>query len=305
MGFVKLVKTKAYYMRYQVKFRRRREGKTDYAQRRGLVFQDKNKYNARKYRFVARISNKYVTCQIVYSTMTGDVVLESAHSSELPRYGVKVGLANYAACYCTGLLLARRVLVNTKAKGQVLGDLFKGNEDEIDGSYYEVEELEDEDAPRPFSCYLDIGLARTSRGARIWGCLKGGVDGGLAIPYSEHIFPGWDPESKELDIEKHRAYIFGEHVSDYMEELEEADQSMFQKQFSKYIAAGVTADKVEDMYTSAHKAIRDDPKRVKKDAKHNTVVKGRRGRMSRQQRADRVKQKMASFEHKLSLIEEQ
>lgn len=34
-GFVKVVKTRAYYMRYQVKFRRRREGKTDYAQRKG------------------------------------------------------------------------------------------------------------------------------------------------------------------------------------------------------------------------------------------------------------------------------
>ena len=81
-----------------------------------LVFQDKNKYNAKKYRLVARISNKYVTCQIVYSTMTGDVVMESAHSSELPRYGVKVGLANYAACYCTGLLLARRILTKLKVR---------------------------------------------------------------------------------------------------------------------------------------------------------------------------------------------
>ena len=34
-GFVKLVKNKAYYMRFQVKFKRRRECKTDYAQRRG------------------------------------------------------------------------------------------------------------------------------------------------------------------------------------------------------------------------------------------------------------------------------
>ena len=33
----------------------------------------------------------------------------SAYAHELPRYGVKVGLTNYAAGYCTGLLLARRV----------------------------------------------------------------------------------------------------------------------------------------------------------------------------------------------------
>ena len=35
--------------------------------------------------------------------------MTAAYSHELPRYGVKVGLTNYAAAYCTGLLLARRV----------------------------------------------------------------------------------------------------------------------------------------------------------------------------------------------------
>ena len=30
MGFIKVLKSDAYYSRYQVKFRRRREGKTDY-----------------------------------------------------------------------------------------------------------------------------------------------------------------------------------------------------------------------------------------------------------------------------------
>ena len=34
----------------QVKFRRRREGKTDYFARKRLVIQDKNKYNTPKYR---------------------------------------------------------------------------------------------------------------------------------------------------------------------------------------------------------------------------------------------------------------
>jgi len=37
------------------------------------------------------------------------MILCAAYSHELPRYGVKVGLTNYAAAYCTGLLLARRV----------------------------------------------------------------------------------------------------------------------------------------------------------------------------------------------------
>lgn len=47
--------------------------------------------------------------QIAYARIVGDVVVCAAYSHELPRYGVKVGLTNYASAYCTGLLLARRV----------------------------------------------------------------------------------------------------------------------------------------------------------------------------------------------------
>lgn len=39
----------------------------------------------------------------------GDIIVCAAYSNELPNYGVKVGLTNYAAAYCTGLLCARRV----------------------------------------------------------------------------------------------------------------------------------------------------------------------------------------------------
>lgn len=38
-AFVKVQKTKAYFKRYQVKFRRRREGKTDYRARKRLISQ--------------------------------------------------------------------------------------------------------------------------------------------------------------------------------------------------------------------------------------------------------------------------
>lgn len=69
----------------------------------------------------------------------------------------------------------------------------------------------------------------------------------------------------------------------------------------RFIKAGVTADNMEDMYVAAHKAIRANPARQAKDKKeHKTVVKGRRQPLSRQQRADRVKQKMAAFERKLA-----
>ena len=44
-AFVKVVKNKAYFKRFQVKNRRRREGKTDFRARRKMVRQDKNKLN--------------------------------------------------------------------------------------------------------------------------------------------------------------------------------------------------------------------------------------------------------------------
>ena len=63
-AFIKLVKNKAYFKRYQVKFKRRREGKTDYYARKRLVVQDKNKYNTPKYRLIVRFTNKDIICQV-------------------------------------------------------------------------------------------------------------------------------------------------------------------------------------------------------------------------------------------------
>lgn len=41
------------------------------------------------------------------------MIVCAAYSHELPKYGVTVGLTNYAAAYCTGLLVARRVSMNS------------------------------------------------------------------------------------------------------------------------------------------------------------------------------------------------
>ncbi|VAI36205.1 unnamed protein product [Triticum turgidum subsp. durum] len=122
MVYIKNQKTRAYSKRFQVKFKRRRQGKTDYRARLRLTNQDKNKYNTPKYRFVVRFTNKDVTAQIVYATIAGDIVMAAAYSHELPRYGLEVGLTNYAAAYCTGLLLARRVL-----KNRDLDEEYEGN----------------------------------------------------------------------------------------------------------------------------------------------------------------------------------
>jgi large subunit ribosomal protein L5e len=110
MAFIKQVKTKSYYKRYQVKNRRRREGKTDYYARRRLIQQDKNKYDTKKYRFVVRRTNRRIICQITYATILGDNVLCQADSQELRKFGLEAGLTNYAAAYATGLLCSRRLL---------------------------------------------------------------------------------------------------------------------------------------------------------------------------------------------------
>jgi len=300
MGFIKVVKNKAYFKRFQVKFKRRRQAKTDYHARKRLIIQDKNKYKTPKYRYVVRITNRDIVCQIFSADITHDVCMLAAYAHELPRYGVKCGLTNYAAAYCTGLLLARRV--NKK-----LGLDYEGA-DEIDGEDYNVEA--DPEGKAPFKALLDVGLRRTTTGARIFGALKGACDGGLDIPHNDRRFPGSECNVGEYstDAETHKKYIFGGHVQEYMEYLQEEDQEAYEKQFSGYIAADVAPDSLEELYTSAHAAIREDPF-IKRDPLDLGLFKKREApkatefpkkqwqqqKLSKKQRAGRVRQKLANL----------
>lgn len=256
------MKTKAYFKRYQTKYRRRREGKTDYAQRRMLVKQDKNKYSTAKYRLVVRVTNSKVICQIIFATIQGDRVVAAADSTELTRYGIPVGLKNYAAAYATGLLVARRLL-----KSVGLDESFEGKKVATGDEYHVAEDFEGE--RRPFRCVLDIGLQRTTVGARVFGALKGAADAGLDIPYSVKRFPGFskasaDDKEGKYDANTHRDRIFGKHVASYMKHLKAEDEETFKAHFAEYLKAGITAEKVEEMYKKAHAAIRAKPELVKK-----------------------------------------
>ncbi|KAI6119298.1 hypothetical protein EDD16DRAFT_1581430 [Pisolithus croceorrhizus] len=220
MPFVKKVKSDAYFSRFQVKYRRRREGKTDYYARKRLV----------------RFTNKDIIVQI------GDFVLTAARSAELPRYGISHGLTNWTAAYATGLLCARRALTKL------------GLADKYEGVTEPDEPADEEDAPRPFKCYLDVGLKRTTTGHRVF------VTGGIFIPHSEKRFPGYDPESKELDAEVLKKYIYGGHVAEYMESLEEEDDEALQETiFLHTWPDGIGSEDIEEMYTNAYAAIREDP----------------------------------------------
>merc|ERR1712046_407243 len=256
-GFIKVVKNKAYFKRFQVKYKRRREGKTDYYARKRLVTQDKNKFGTPKYRFVVRFTNKDIICQVVSSKLKGDICHTAAYAHELPRYGLSVGLTNYSAAYCVGLLCARRLL-----QKYGLDEKFEGTEEvtaEFEDCFVHNEDDDDEDGPKAFHALLDVGLKRTTLGSKIFAAMKGAFDGGLEIPHSEKKFYGYDDEEKAYDAEAHRDRIPGGHVSTYMESLEEEQPEEYAKKFARFIAAGVSADGMEDMYLGVHKAIRAAP----------------------------------------------
>ena len=91
---------------YNLRFRRRRSGRTNYAKRRKLIASGSA-------RLVVRPSNKHIAAQIVRAEPLGDHVLASAHSSELKEFGWNAPCGNLPAAYLTGFLAGRRA----KAEG--------------------------------------------------------------------------------------------------------------------------------------------------------------------------------------------
>jgi large subunit ribosomal protein L5e len=290
MGFIKVVKNNAYFKRYQVKYRRRREGKTDYFARKRLIIQDKNKYNTPKYRLIVRFTNTNIIAQIAYATIQGDKVVCEARSSELPRYGIKTGLTNYPASYAVGLLIARRL-----NKKYDLDEMYKGVE-KVTGEDYFVGEESEGNERGAFYCVLDAGLVRTSSGARVFGVLKGAVDGGLDIPHSNKRFPGFDSESGQYDAATNRSRILGSHISTYMQTLLDEDEDAYKRQFSSYKKEGIMPDMIEEMYIKAHDAIRADPSPAPKKEKPDGYKPKsyKRPRISLQQRKGRIAQMKAA-----------
>jgi large subunit ribosomal protein L5e len=307
MVFIKVYKTRAYYKRFQPKFRRRQEGKTDYYARKRMITQDKSKYNTPKYRLVARVTCSRVICQVTYATIQGDRILCAADSTELKRYGLETGLTNYAACYATGLLVARRLLNKTG-----LDKLYAGAK-KVDGEDYDVSNDHKGDQRRPFKAVLDVGLIRTTTGNRVFGCLKGACDGGLHVPHSTKRFPGYSKEGgkETYNAKAHRERIFGLHVEKYMKTLRDSDKEGFQRQFSKWDAAMKKANvtSLEKLYTKIHEEIKKNPaapaKKEKKTIptkftdKRKTIVETSKGkykkdrRLTLQERQKRVEQKIA------------
>jgi len=89
---------------YNLKFRRRLEGKTNYYRR--YVFVTTNAI-----RIVVRLTNQHVLVQFYQIEEKGDKVIAAAHSIELvKKFGWKGDTDNTSAVYLTGYLAGKRAL---------------------------------------------------------------------------------------------------------------------------------------------------------------------------------------------------
>lgn len=132
---------------YRVAFRRRREGKTDYKARRALIL-------SRLPRIVTRPSLRHMTVQVVEATPTGDKIIASANSRELPTYGWQAPCGNVPSAYLTGLLCGIRAATRNVKKA-----------------------------------IADIGLNQPTKGARVFASLRGFIDAGVEVPHDPKKLP--------------------------------------------------------------------------------------------------------------------
>lgn len=136
--------------RFRVHFRRRREGKTDFRRRRNIL-------RAELPRAVVRNTLRYTIVQFISYDPKGDLVLASATTKELAKFGWKGATGNTTSAYLAGYLAAKRAMAK------------------------EVEEA-----------VLDIGLASPAKGSKVFAALKGMVDAGVEIPHDEEALPSED-----------------------------------------------------------------------------------------------------------------
>jgi len=86
-----------------VRFRRKREGKTDYKKRIKLV-------GSKRIRFVVRKTLTKIITQLVAFDLKGDIVKLGVDSTELKKYGWKGTVKNIPASYMVGYLMGKKAV---------------------------------------------------------------------------------------------------------------------------------------------------------------------------------------------------
>ncbi len=137
---------------------------------------------SKKPRLVVRKSLKYIRAQIMEFDKRGDKTLAFAFSKELKKFGWKHSFKNLCASYLTGLLIGKRALE-------------KGIKEAV----------------------LDIGLHPSTKGSRIYACVKGALDAGLKVNVSEEVLPSEERikglhigEDLKDEVERIKKEIMGE-----------------------------------------------------------------------------------------------
>ena len=137
----------------RLRFKRRRDGETDYRRRMKLL-------RGETPRAVVRISNTQTIGQLVEFNPDGDIVIASVNGKALvDKYSwpEDASRKSIPASYLTGFALAKNAMSS-------------GHE----------------------SAILDIGLSASSKGSRVFAALKGMIDAGLEIPHGEDVLPDED-----------------------------------------------------------------------------------------------------------------
>ena len=142
----------AHGKRQRLRFKRRRSGRTDYRRRLRML-------RGGAPRAVVRVSNTQVTCQLVEFGMGGDSIVASVNGKTLVKHGWPAGASRKSvpACYVAGYALAKSAIA-------------AGHD----------------------SAILDIGLASSSPGGRVFAALRGMVDAGLDVPHGADVLPDDD-----------------------------------------------------------------------------------------------------------------
>lgn len=89
------------YKTFETKFKRRQNGKTNYAKRLSLI-------KSKKTRIVIRKTNTRIIAQAIKFNQKGDETIAQANSKELEEFGF-YGTNNTPSAYLTGLLLGKRI----------------------------------------------------------------------------------------------------------------------------------------------------------------------------------------------------
>lgn len=161
-----------------------------------------------KLRFIIRISLKNITAQIAEYNEKGDKILVSTSSKELEKkFGWKTSRTNLPASYLTGYLAGKYAVK-------------KGIKEAI----------------------LDIGLLNSVKGGKIYSALKGALDAGLTIPYSEDVLPSEDS-------------IKGVNIANYAVKLSKDDKKKYEKIFSSYIKKGIKPEELPKYFEETKKKI--------------------------------------------------